>query len=167
MVWLGAFVFPKAFLTSVILERVYKDRISPRKLCLDFYPLQSISNSPKNSTDGKYYITGLYFENARWEWGSDGVSGKLIPGDPIDLYQPAPIFVAQPILKLRDVDMKKESSFKCPLYKTFLRAGRMSTNGQSDNFITFIPIPLEEQEESATWRFVGTALILQVDADEV
>ena len=47
MVWLGAFVFPKAFLTSIILERVYKDRISPRKLCLDFYPLQSISNSPK------------------------------------------------------------------------------------------------------------------------
>ena len=43
----------------------------------------------------------------------------------------------------------------------------MSTNGQSDNFITFIPIPLEEQEKSATWRFVGTALILQVDADEV
>ena len=31
--------------------------------------------------------------------GSDGVNGKLIPGDPIDLYQPAPIFVVQPILK--------------------------------------------------------------------
>ena len=42
----------------------------------------------------------------------------------------------------------------------------MSTNGQSDNFIYFI-IPLEEQEESVTWGFVGTALILQVDTDEV
>ena len=92
----------------------------------------------------------------------------LIPGDPIELYQPAPIFAAQAVLKADSINENELNVFKCPLYKTFLRTGRMSTNGQSDNFITFISIPLRGPNQNPmAWRFVGTALILQIDSEEI
>ena len=51
-----------------------------------------------------------------------------------------PVIWLEPIL---DEDMKFDKQFSCPLYKTSIRAGELSTTGHSTNFVMYLAIPSE------------------------
>ena len=51
--------------------------------------------------------------------------------------------------------------YECPVYKTSVRAGVLSTTGQSTNFVLSVEIP--STEESDYWVLQGTALLLQLN----
>ena len=52
-----------------------------------------------------------------------------------------------------------ENDYKCPVYKTSVRAGILSTTGQSTNYILAIDLPCSENELPDHWTLRGTALL--------
>lgn len=51
--------------------------------------------------------------------------------------------------------------YECPCYKTSVRAGVLTTTGQSSNFILSIDIPSNEVSEY--WTQKGTALLTMLN----
>jgi dynein heavy chain len=55
----------------------------------------------------------------------------------------------------------KLETYECPVYKTSVRAGVLSTTGQSTNFV--LPIEIPSIESSDYWIQQGTAILLQLN----
>jgi len=55
----------------------------------------------------------------------------------------------------------KEDDYKCPVYKTSVRAGVLSTTGQSTNFILAIELP--HALENNYWTLRSTAMLTMLD----
>ena len=62
-------------------------------------------------------------------------------------------------LPAKNVSDIEENDYKCPVYKTSVRAGILSTTGQSTNFILAIDLPCSENETPDHWTLRGTALL--------
>ena len=69
-----------------------------------------------------------------------------------------------PIIWLEPVPKEEndlEGTFECPLYKTSLRAGELSTTGHSTNFVLFINLSTKMQSD--WWIRRGAALLCMTD----
>ena len=51
--------------------------------------------------------------------------------------------------------------YKCPVYKTSVRAGVLSTTGQSTNFILAVELP--HAQENSYWTLRSTAMLTMLD----
>jgi dynein heavy chain len=69
-----------------------------------------------------------------------------------------PVVWLEPVL---EEDLKLDKTFSCPLYKTSERAGTLSTTGHSTNFVQFMAIPTEKDQDY--WIRRGTALLCMTD----
>ena len=56
---------------------------------------------------------------------------------------------------------QKDGYYVCPLYKTSVRKGTLSTTGHSTNYILDLSIPSNQPEDF--WILKGTALLCQLD----
>ena len=72
-----------------------------------------------------------------------------------------------PLIWLEPVDMNDlsyvEKIFNCPVYKTPLRRGELSTTGHSTNFIMYLDLPIGNRYTKDHWLRRGTALILSTE----
>ena len=52
---------------------------------------------------------------------------------------------------------RKKEDYECPLYKTAVRAGVLSTTGQSTNFVVAVDMPTDRDPDY--WVAMGTAML--------
>lgn len=117
------------------------------------------------------FIRGLFIEGARWNVGCHA----------IDESRPRELFVSMPYMQLlpkmkTDVAAAKGSPelytglpdgsshvYMCPVYKTSVRQGTLSTTGHSTNFVMFITLPMTQEHEQKHWIKRGVAMLTQLD----
>lgn len=99
-------------------------------------------------------IHGLFLEGARWDDHRECLEDS----------EPRKPIVVFPVIYLEPVPMEEpieQGCYECPLYKTTLRKGTLSTTGHSTNFVLFLYLPTELQPEY--WIRRGAALLCMTD----
>ena len=69
-----------------------------------------------------------------------------------------PVVWLEPVI---DKEHVEEKQYFCPLYKTSVRAGELSTTGHSTNFVLFLQLPSEMPQDY--WIRRGAALLCMTD----
>lgn len=78
---------------------------------------------------------------------------KRFPGE---MHPDLPVLHINPVLELP----KDDPRYICPLYKTAVRAGVLSTTGHSTNFVVAVLLP--SAKEQAYWILKGSALLIEI-----
>jgi dynein heavy chain len=99
-------------------------------------------------------IHGNYLEGCGW----DVKNNLLMESEKKVLFQLMPSIYICPI---RVIKYDPRGTYPCPVYKTSLRKGELSTTGHSTNFILFLDLPSKESSEH--WIRRGVAMLLQTD----
>lgn len=117
------------------------------------------------------YIRGLFMEGARWDVDNHVIGESL----PRELYIEMPYIHLLPnertqVPIVKGVPEQYTGStygtanvYMCPVYKTSLRQGTLSTTGHSTNFVMFIRIPMDKSSSQKHWIKRGVALLTQLD----
>ena len=68
-----------------------------------------------------------------------------------------------PVILFKPIENYQQNpdDYQCPIYKTSVRAGVLSTTGQSTNFILAVDLPT--REAPSYWTLKGTALLCQLN----
>lgn len=148
--WIGGFFFPQSFMTGILQGYSRKHKVPVNSLrfktVIVEQPLESISTPPEDGV----YIHGMFFDGADWD------REQMIMKDPKvgTTFSPAPVIhlIPQP-----DYEMPK-TDFACPVYRTMVRAGVLSSTGLSTNFVVSVHLPVKESP--TFWILRGAALLL-------
>ena len=148
--WISGFFFPQAFLTGTLQNFARKYTVSIDTVDFDYNVLKKTPQElhGKPPEDG-CYIHGLFLEGAAW----DPEQHALVEARPKELYSVFP-----PIWLFPKVDrqLTTEGVYNCPVYKTLLRAGLLSTTGHSTNFVLPVELPSLEPCSGLFSKYVET-----------
>jgi len=148
--WISGFYFPQGFLTSVLQGYSRSNMIPVDKLGFEFQPedIDEPQEVEAPSVEG-IYIYGIFMDGCAWDYEEQAITDQEVGV----MYMPAPIITFIPQQdKVVDAD-----KCICPLYKTSVRAGTLSTTGLSTNFI--LAIDLDSLEKQSHWILRGAALL--------
>lgn len=148
---LPAFYFPQGFMTASLQTYARKHKVSIDTLSFAFdvlsQPIESIIEPP---TEG-IIIYGLYLEGARF----DPDTSVVYDSYPGKIYDLLPVIHFKP-----EVNHKKPSlTYSCPVYKTAVRKGVLSTTGLSTNFVVAIELPIDDIRAENKWILAGVAAL--------
>nr|XP_033183004.1 dynein heavy chain 6, axonemal [Bombus vancouverensis nearcticus] len=169
--WISGLSFPQGFLTGMLQTCARKYNIPIDHLKLDFIATKVVLDQEDIEIEHKkaekeviqvyknlqvpedgVLIHGLFIDAGRWDFGSmllvDANIGEMNPS--------LPVLHINPVLELP----KDDSRYVCPLYKTAVRAGVLSTTGHSTNFV--VAVLLASEKEQSYWILKGTALLIEI-----
>lgn len=152
--WLPGFFFPQGFMTGVLQNhsRKYKIPIDTLRFMFevkDIFKPEHVLAAPNDGV----LISGLYMDGARWDPRTRSVADSNLG----ELFCNVPIIHFIPSTETK----AKGQNYECPLYKTSVRAGILSTTGQSTNFVLAVDLP--STQSVAYWVLKGAALLCQLD----
>jgi len=152
--WVSAFYFPQGFLTSNLQGHSRRLQIPVDRLSFDYVvqdtdDVQSFEEPPPEGI----YIFGLFLDGAGWNY-EDGTIADQEYGV---MFMKAPVINFVPY----DSRVADTSKYACPLYKTSVRAGTLSTTGHSTNFVLFIE--LMTTEAPSYWILKGAAMLTMLN----
>jgi dynein heavy chain len=115
---------------------------------------ETFSEAP---TDG-VYVKGYFLEGARWNHATGCLDDQL----------PRQIYDSMPVLRLTPCSsdaphyqQAKATCYECPVYKTSLRRGVLSTTGHSTNYV--MSIFLQTEKPAQFWVNRGVAAVVSLD----
>lgn len=152
--WLSGFFFPQGFMTAVKQTYSREHQIAVDTLIIG---CEMTSKDPADITtpsESGAYIFGLYMEGGRFDRPSMQMADSL----------PRELFDVMPCLQLLPQiaeNYNPENVYNCPLYKTSLRKGTLSTTGHSTNFVVALKIPTTFAEDY--WVRKGCAMLCMLD----
>jgi len=152
--WLPGMFFPQGFMTGVLQThaRQYKIAIDKLAYSFEFLEAEGAEDVDEAPEDG-VYVYGLYMDGARWDREAASVADQL----------PTVMFDTMPVIHFKpQEDFKPEpEDYLCPLYKTSLRAGVLSTTGLSTNFVLHVATP--SKEPPAHWVQRAAAMLCMLN----
>ena len=106
------------------------------------------------SPEAGVYVSGLFTDSCRW----DARAGALVDPLPGTSYAQLPVvwFCPEP------GHAKPPDHYLCPLYKTLVRRGTLSSLGQSTNFV--LGVELRSTRPEDYWVQRGAALVCALDS---
>jgi len=149
--WLSAFFFPQGFMTAA-RQTYARKTATPIDTLVFRTEIQSEDKSKLTMPENGVYIHGLFLQGAKW----DSEKGQVGESDPGVQFFYMPVIWLDPVTLDKYVD---RNHFKCPLYKTSLRRGTLSTTGHSTNFV--LELDLDTSEDPLHWTRRGVALLCQ------
>ncbi len=151
--WISGLFFPQGFMTGVLqtFARKYKEPID--ELSFKFIVLDKFENEITQGPEDGVYVYGMFMDGARW----DGVNRTVIEANPGEMNSPLPVvhFLPEKNHKV------SPDVYECPLYKTSVRKGTLSSLGQSTNFVIAVELPTKKPPTH--WVLQGAALLCQLD----
>jgi len=152
--WLSGFFFPQGFMTAV--KQTYS---RDNKIAVDTLRItcEVTDNDVKEITepmDYGAYIHGLFMEGGRFDRATMRMEDSL----PRALFDPMPCIWLNPVVADK---YAPTNVYECPLYKTSIRAGTLSTTGHSTNFVVALPIPSLHPQDH--WIRRGCAMLCMLD----
>ena len=159
--WLSGFFFPQGFMTSIKQTYSRKYHIAVDILVVSCeVKAYGPTDALERPEDG-VLIYGLYMEAGRF----DRSSMTLEDSFPSILFEQMPFILLLPMEKVKFYEITGRGvrgieppcdTYECPLYKTSLRAGTLSTTGHSTNFVVMLDLPSKIPAD--TWIRRGTAM---------
>jgi dynein heavy chain len=145
---LPAFFFQQGFMTGILQMHARKYGIPIDSLNFSF-KIQKAENATEIDAppENGVYIEGFYIDGARWDrekqviW--DSKHKEMYDTMPVVHFVPTQNFVRNP------------ADYECPLYKTAVRAGVLTTTGASSNYVVSLDIPTDRNPDY--WVRMGVA----------
>jgi len=103
------------------------------------------------SPDDGVIIFGLYLEGARF----DATLGRIVESKPGEMYDLLPTIHFKPAVGHKQA----HNTYACPVYKTAVRKGVLSTTGMSTNYVLPIELPIARDEMEQKWILAGVAAL--------
>ena len=158
--WLPGFFFPQGFMTGVLQTHARKYAQPIDSLNFTFEVLDGVE-TPEDvvaAPEDGVLIDGLFVDNARWnraeKYLDESEPGIMCSDLPVVHFIPVQHHNPPPLLAPAD-----PKEYQCPLYKTSVRAGILSTTGQSTNFVLCVGLPIKPGTDSDFWVLQGVALL--------
>ena len=145
---LPAFFFQQGFMTGILQLHARKHFIPIDTLSFSFKILdyEDATEVPEAPEDG-VYAEGFLLDGARW----DREKKVIWDSRHKEMHDTLPVFHFIPTENFeRDV-----ADYECPLYKTAVRAGVLTTTGASSNYVVSLDIPTERNPDY--WVRMGVA----------
>eukprot|EP00798_Chlamydomonas_sp_ICE-L_P010614 gene10614-12287_t len=180
--WLPGFFFPQGFMTGALQNHARKTMTPIDRLSFGFRVLEAEAGEDAASGGagagrassggagaghsgsggaggegmiGGVVVGGLYLESAAW----DQEKKCLQAARPRQMASPLPPIHFVPIENYTP----PQEEYQCPLYKTSVRAGVLSTTGQSTNFVLHISLPCAAGSDADFWIMQGVAALCAPD----
>jgi len=151
--WLSGLYFPQGFMTGMLQTNSRKYGIPIDTLGIKFTIYKTGPEEIVEKPDDGVYCYGMYMDGARWDWEMSKIEDSL-PGV---MYTPLPVICFEPIANFA----RDKKDYSCPLYKTSVRAGTLSTTGHSTNFV--VMIDLQTDKDVDYWVLKGCAALTQLN----
>jgi len=146
---LPVFFFPQGFMTASLQTFAREHHEAIDGLSFSFEILHAPPDSLTVGPADGIYIYGLYLEGARWDY-SKWIMTESTPGKMYDLL---PAMHFKPAVAHRQA----AGTYACPVYKTAVRKGVLSTTGMSTNFVLAVELPTDCSEQK--WILAGVAAL--------
>eukprot|EP01038_Epipyxis_sp_PR26KG_P008413 gene8413-11380_t len=152
--WLSGFFFPQGFMTAVkqTYSRDFKIPVDTLRIGCEMTGLDA--KDLEEPPDIGAFVYGLYMEGGRFNRALLRMDDSL----PRQLLDVMPCIWLKPVIT---AEYNPVSVYDCPLYKTSIRAGTLSTTGHSTNFVVSLPIPTIVSQDH--WIRRGCAMLCMMD----
>jgi dynein heavy chain len=148
---LPVFFFPQGFMTASLQTYARKHMEAIDGLSFKYQILTQNPEEITESPEDGVIVFGLYLEGARF----DRELNRVVESKPGEMYDLLPAIHFQPSVNHKQAP----GTYACPVYKTAVRKGVLSTTGMSTNYVVPVELPIRETDSEQKWILAGVAAL--------
>lgn len=153
--WISGLFFPQAFFTGATQNFARKHQIPIDTIAFNFIIADDMTSDDVNAMTMEQvkeqegvYAYGIFLEGGRWESNLHELTDAL----PKQLYSELPLTIFEP---QEDRTTPASGIYFCPIYKVLSRRGTLMTTGHSTNFVMFMELATQRNQDM--WIKTGLA----------